>query len=83
MSTTFAVHRHFKNIKLEDDYLPDYYTYDDESFIEIAFRGNGTGMRWLKDSGKFLSDDIQVYPLDNSAQGIYTIGDIKKEINNK
>ena len=27
-----------------------------------------------------LPDDIKVYPLDITAQGIYTIGDIRREI---
>jgi DNA-binding transcriptional ArsR family regulator len=34
--------------------------------------------RWLSDSAKLLPDDTRVYALDNSQQGIFTIGDIKK-----
>jgi hypothetical protein len=75
MSTTFAIHRHNKNINLEDDCLPDN---SDDEFIKIAFRSNG--IRWINEVGQFLPDDMKVYPLDNSAQGIYTIGDIKNEI---
>ena len=29
---------------------------------------------------QLLPDDLEVIPLDNSAQGIYTIGDIRKAI---
>jgi hypothetical protein len=77
MSTTFGIHKLGENINLEDDYL----TYDSSDlFIKVAFRGNGTGMRWTNDVAKFLPDDLKVYPLDNSSQGIYTIGDIKNEI---
>jgi hypothetical protein len=78
MSTAFGIHRLGKIIDLKDDCLPDY----EEQFIQVAIRGNGTGIRWTNDIAKFLPDDLKVYPLDNSAQGIYTIGDIKKEINN-
>jgi hypothetical protein len=30
-----------------------------------------------------LSDDIRIFPLDNSAQGIYTIGDARKFLKEK
>jgi hypothetical protein len=78
MSTVFGVYKLKENIELEDDCLPE--NYDDDNFIEVAFRGNG-GFSWRNELSKFLRDDVKVYPLDNSAQGIYTIGDIKREIN--
>lgn len=46
--------------------------------VEIAFRTHY--IRWLNPIAHLLPDDIKVIPLDNSAQGIYTIGDIKKAI---
>ena len=33
-----------------------------------------------KSIGTLLPDETKVIPLDNTAQGIYTIGDIKKQI---
>ena len=51
----------------------------DENEIEIAFR-NSRGIIWLNPVAHLLPDDILVEPLNNSAQGIYTIGDIKEAI---
>ena len=67
MSTTFGVR------------VPS--LYDDEEFeeIEVAFRSNG--IRWKHPLAQLLPDDTKVIPLDNSAQGIYTIRDIKDDIN--
>ena len=53
-----------------------------EMFVKVAFRGNYKATtRWLNDLAPFLSDDTKIYPLDNSAQGIYTIGDFRKLLN--
>ena len=46
--------------------------------IEIAFRSNG--IRFTNPLAELLPDETPVIPLDNTAQGIFTIGDIKKEI---
>lgn len=78
MSTLFGIHKLKQDIELEDDCLPE--NYSDDDFIEVAFRGNGTGIRWKNELAEFLSEDVKVYPLDNSAQGVYTIGDIKREM---
>lgn len=48
--------------------------------IPIAFRTHY--VRWLNPLAHLLPDEIKVEPLDNSAQGIYTIGDIKEAIKN-
>lgn len=45
--------------------------------VEIAFRSGGE-IVWKNPLGKLLSNDTAVIPLDNSAQGIKTIRDIKK-----
>lgn len=68
MSTTFAVK------------VPSIKTYEDgeEVEVEVAFRSNG--MRWLDPLAHLLPDDLEVIPIDNSHQGVYTIGDIKKQI---
>lgn len=55
----------------------------DEETINIAFRWGckgGVGMKWLNPLAQFLPDSFEVEALDNSHQGIYTIGDIKKAI---
>jgi hypothetical protein len=45
-------------------------------FEPVFFRGNSS--RWLVSYGDKLQDDTRVYALDNTQQGIFTIGDIKK-----
>ena len=54
--------------------------YDEEEFeeVEIAFRSSY--VRWTNPLARLLPDDLEVIPLDNSAQGIYTIGDIRKAV---
>ena len=37
--------------------------------------------RWLNPLADKLPDNTLVFPLDNTAQGIYTIGDIKQLLN--
>jgi hypothetical protein len=84
MSTIFGIHRKGKKIKLVDDDLPEEYFQDGrigDEFIEVAHRGNFGRIVWDNEVAQFLDDSIPVYPLDNTAQGIYTIGDLKKEIN--
>ena len=86
MSTTFGVYKRKVNITLKDDDLPEF---DDEGniinteddFIEVFFRGHGSYCKFINDLAEYLPDDLKVYPLDNTAQGIYTIGDCKKEFN--
>ena len=83
MSTTFGVYKGDGIVELEDDMLPISFFEDDdtidEMFIKVAFRGNYKATtRWLNDLAPFLSDDTKIYPLDHSAQGIYTIGDFRK-----
>ena len=51
---------------------------DMDEVVEIAFRSNG--MRFTNELAWLLEDNIPVFPLDNTAQGVYTVGDIKKEI---
>jgi len=46
--------------------------------IEIAYRSNG--IRFISDLAEYLPDKTKVYALDNTAQGIYTIKDIKDKI---
>ena len=72
MSTTFGI------IMGEDN---------QEETIEIAHRrgrgfGQGVEIRWLCKMAKFLPNDTGVIALDNTPQGIETIGDIKRIIDN-
>ena len=53
----------------------------EEEFLEVAKRGGG--IYWVNELAQLLPDDMPVYPLDNSAQGIFTIGDIKKAISHE
>ena len=78
MSTTFGINTSdFKDFEL-DEYENIPYWINHKIFRKVAFRSNS--IRWTDDLAKLLPDDTKVYPLDNSAQGIFTIGDIKKEI---
>jgi hypothetical protein len=65
MSTRFAV----KIIKDGETHFPI-----------IAFRHNGGRMEILNDLIYILNKKRKVYPLDNTPQGIFNIGDILKEI---
>ena len=46
--------------------------------VEVAFRSNG--MRFINPLAHLLPDETLVIALDNTPQGVYTIGDIKREI---
>jgi hypothetical protein len=52
----------------------------DNQLIEVALRSGGT-IRWINDIASMLPNDVEVIPVDNSAQGINTIGDIRDAIN--
>ena len=84
MITTFGVYKGEGVIEFEDDMLPVRFFEDDdtiyEQFIKVAHRGHLYSY-WLNDLAPFLSDDTKIYPLDNSSQGIYSIGDFKKLLN--
>jgi hypothetical protein len=82
MSTTFGIpQRQVELSKLvdEDNELHDYI---DTSFFEKVFYRGGYS-RWLNPLSSKLSDDTRIFPLDNSAQGIYTIGDARKFLKEK
>jgi len=82
MSTTFGIpQRQVELSKLvdEDNELHDYI---DTSFFEKVFYRGGYS-RWLNPLSSRLSDDTRIFPLDNTAQGIYTIGDARKFLKEK
>ncbi len=66
MSTTFGIE------------IPSLFDEGELEIVEIAFRGST--IRWKSAIARALPDETPVIPLDNSAQGIFTIGDIRKEI---
>lgn len=82
MSTTFGIPKSHVNIDRLLDENGELHEYIDTSFFEnVFFRGGND--RWLSPFGEMLPRDMRVFPLDNSAQGIYTIGDIKDYLKNK
>ncbi|GHT72258.1 hypothetical protein AGMMS50262_00390 [Bacteroidia bacterium] len=90
MSTTFsAIKRQYLQDKKVVKALKEWVKNDDtnafneeilkdDMFVEVAFRGNFSGA-YLFEAGEILPDNVKIYPLDNSFQGIYTIGDVRKE----
>jgi hypothetical protein len=82
MSTTFGIPKSQVNIDRLLDENGELHEYIDTSFFEnVFFRGRND--RWLSPFGEMLPRDMRVFPLDNSAQGIYTIGDIKDYLKSK
>jgi hypothetical protein len=75
MSTTFGIPREPIDIELGDE-DGVYYYINTDIFDKVWFRSRRNS-RWLSDLAKLLPDDTRVYALDNSQQGVYTIGDIK------
>ena len=75
MSTTFGIPRQPIDIELGDKDGVFYYINTD-IFEKVWFRSINNS-RWLSSLAKLLPDDTRVYALDNSQQGIFTIGDIK------
>lgn len=79
MSTKFGIPKREVDIELGDETgIFDYISKD--FFDEVAFRSNGGILYWTRPLAFKLPDDTEVYALNNSQQGIYTIGDIKKQI---
>jgi len=74
MSTIFGILKSGGNIVLENDCLP--IRHKDDDFAIVAFRDNNGYFRWKNDLAKFLPPNTKIYPLDNSAQDIYTIRDV-------
>lgn len=84
MSTTFGIvikdGKELVNLPQDWDYI-DILSLEGEEGIEIVevfFRGSFGGI-WENPLAQFLPKETKVYALDNTAQGIYTIGDLLKE----
>jgi hypothetical protein len=77
MSTKFGIlTEHVEHDKLidKDGDLLDYISH---GIFEPVFH-RGRHSRWLNEWAKLLPDDTRVYALDNTQQGVFTIGDIKE-----
>lgn len=81
MSTTFGIpQRQVELSKLVDE-NGDLHDYIDTSFFEKVFFRSMGNSRWMNSLASRLPDNTPVFPLDNTAQGVYTIGDIKQLLN--
>jgi hypothetical protein len=78
MSTTFGIPQRRIDLDKLVDNDGELYDYIDTSFFEKVFFRSMHNSRWLNQLAELLPDDTRVFPLDNSAQGIYTIDDIKE-----
>jgi hypothetical protein len=76
MSTTFGIPKEPIDIELGD--ADGIYYYINPDIFEKVFFRTMNNSRWLNDLAKYLPDQTKVYALDNSQQGVYTIGDIKE-----
>ena len=78
MSTTFGIPQRQVELTRLIDEDGDLHDYIDTSFFEKVFFRSMHNSRWMNSLANRLPDNTLVFPLDNTAQGIYTIGDIKK-----
>lgn len=81
MSTEFAVYRGKEKVETDEDgNITNEILLHWSQFLRVAVRPNSGSMRWTNVLAELLPDETRVYPLDNSAQGIFTIKDIKESI---
>jgi hypothetical protein len=80
MSTTFGILK----LKIDHDKIVDddgdLLEYISENVFEPVFFRSMNNSRWLTHLGPYIADDIKVYALDNTQQGIFTIKDCKNLI---
>ena len=81
MSTTFGIPQRAVDFRILIDEFGDIQDYVDKNFFEPVFFRTSHNSRWLNPLGDRLPNNTLVFPLDNDAQGIYTIGDIKQLLN--
>lgn len=51
-----------------------------DQMIQVAYRNNSGEFSWLSTLAILLPDDTEIIAIDNTPQGIFTIGDIRKKI---
>jgi len=80
MSTTFGILKEELDITKIVDENGEIYPYIDQfyCFKNVYYRGDNS--YWVHGLASYLPDETKVYPLGNSAQGIYTIGDCRKHL---
>ena len=78
MSTTFGIPKRAVDLSILINEFEDIQGYGYKDFFEPVFFRTLHNSRWLNPLADRLPDDTLVFPLDNSAQGIYTIKDIKE-----
>ena len=82
MSTTFAIP--IKRINLEDlnqielGNEDGVFEYISRGYFEEAWFRSMGNCRWLNPLAVLLPDETRVYAMDNTQQGVFTIGDIKR-----
>ena len=81
MSTTFGIPQRQVELSILVNEFGDLHDYIDTSFFEKVFFRSMNNSRWLNPLADKLPDNTLVFPLDNTAQGVYTIGDIKNLLN--
>ena len=81
MSTTFGIPQRQVELNILVNVFGDLHDYIDNSFFDKVFFRSMNNSRWLNPLADKLPDNTLVFPLDNTAQGIYTIGDIKQLLN--
>jgi hypothetical protein len=78
MSTTFGVlKKYVEHDKIVDE-DGDILWYISEDAFEPMFFRSMYKSRWLHWSGQYADDNVRVYALDNTQQGIYTIKDCRE-----
>ena len=83
MSTTFGIPQRQVELNILVNEFGDLHDYIDTSFFEKVFFRSSKNSRWMNSLANRLPDNTLVFPLDNTAQGIYTIGDLKKFLKEK
>ena len=78
MSTTFGVLKQYVEHNKIVDEDGDLLWYISEDAFEPVFFRSMNRSRWLNVLGEHANDNIRVYALDNTQQGIYTIKDCKE-----
>ena len=80
MSTVFGIlKKGLEPDKIIDENGEIYpYINKDYCFTEVFFRGGYS--YWVLELSRHITYETKVYPLTNSAQGIYTIGDCRKHL---
>jgi len=83
MMTTYGVITN-PQPELNDDGTPIYF--DKNGFVTIGYHTENNGISkvtWANDVAKFLPDYQRIYPLHKPANGIKTIGDLKRSVEAK